>query len=374
MPINVQTTAVLLKAINAYVKLRAEVVTATLNAETQYQLLKADAIVGFFVIFLEFNDAASASDIQVRQLAKALNDLASTIDATTKSVNKPLIDLRNAIDVSVKNLTKPLVDPVTASDSPAKSFSRAPIFDSVGKSDVVRLNPQKNLVEIKYNIEGPATGQNYVDPTYFAQDYSYDGFPTKLFSKSLLDYVDATDDFYGEANVDDDQVVFVNKTVADNAATSEALGKAFDRPGVVDSFTASDLSVREAGKSFTDTATSSDTSSRSYGKALTDTSNLSDALVRQYFKSFTDSASSTDARVFAIAKSLSDNATSADAAVKSINRSLSDSFGSSDSAVRTAGKGLTDTGTTSDSGNFRKTDYADVNYFAQDYVGISVNF
>jgi hypothetical protein len=374
VPINVQTTAVLLKAINAYVKLRAEIVTATLNAEIQYQLLKADAIVGFFVIFLEFNDAASVSDVQVRQLVKVLNDLASTIDAATKSVSKPLVDLRNAIDVSVKNLTKPLVDIKTASDLPAKSFTRAPIFDSIGKSDVVSLNPQKNLVEIQYNIEGPATGQNYVDPTYFAQDYSYDGFPTKLFNKSLLDYVDATDDFYGEANVDDDQIIFVNKTVADNAATNETLGKTFTRPGVVDSFAASDLALRLTNKSRTDTATFSDTSSRSYGKALTDTSNLSDALVRQYFKLFTDSASSTDARVFAIAKSLSDNVTSADAAAKSISRALTESTVLSDNVVRGANKGLTDTGTTSDSGNFRKTDYTDVNYFAQDYVGISVNF
>lgn len=372
MPIN--ASIVKLQALASEVRILAAASSITISAEVNLQLLKADAIVGFFITFVRLNDGAVASDLKLIQIGKILADIANSADIVSRSLGKSLIDIRYATDVQTRSISKPLADPVTASDLPVKSFSRAPIFDSIGKSDVVRLNPQKNLVEIKYNIEGPATGQNYVDPTYFAQDYSYDGFPTKLFNKSLLDSVDATDDFYGEANVDDDQVVFVNKTVADNAATSEALGKTFNRPGVVDSFAASDLSVRLTSKRPTDTVTFSDASSRSYGKALTDTSNLSDALVRQYFKSFTDSTSSTDARVFSIAKSLSDSALAADAAAKSITRSLSDSFSSSDSAVRTAGKGLIDTGTTSDSGNFRKTDYADVNYFAQDYVGISVNF
>jgi hypothetical protein len=64
----------------------------------------------------------------------------------------------------------------------------------------------------------------------------------------------------------------------------------------------------------------------------------------------------------------------ADVAAKNLSRPLADSGIISEVFDRVPIKGLLESVDAGDSGSLRMTDYTDINYFAQDYVGVSVSF
>jgi hypothetical protein len=77
-----------------------------------------------------------------------------------------------------------------------------------------------------------------------------------------------------------------------------------------------------------------------------------------------------------IGKSLADSFNVSDAFSYTVNfnRSFSETEYVIDSQNLSFFKGLSDSKSTSDSGALRMTDYADISYFAEDYVGVSRTF
>jgi len=286
-----------------------------------------------------------------------VSDQAATADTVARSLAKPLAEAKTAIDTLAKTFAKPL---------PPEALAAA---------DSASIGSGKNLRDATYQMEGPAVGQTYADLGYFAQDYSWDGLPIKLVSKVLGDTVHATDDFYGAANVDDDQVIWVTKTLADTATTSETMGKVFNRPGVADAAAVSDVATRATAKSFTDLVAAAEIVVRGVAKNLTDSAQSSETLTRRTDKALSEfPLSAADLRTFSLAKVATDTATTGDSAVRSVGRVAADAVSQTDAATKNTGKALADTSATSDSGSIRKTNYADITYFAQDYVGTTINF
>jgi hypothetical protein len=219
----------------------------------------------------------------------------------TKAVAKPVADAADAADIVALSSLKPLSDAPSTADTAAKTFVRAPATELLASADAAIVVPQKGLFDVAYSLEGPVFGQTYVDPTYFAQDYAWDGAPTREFFKVLVEAVDSTDDFLGEAVADDDQTILFAKTHSTSIFVADPHAIAFTRPGVTDLFAA------------------------------------------------------------------------ADAAAKNLSRPLADSGIISEVFDRVPVKGLLESVDAGDSGSLRMTDYTDINYFAQDYVGISVS-
>jgi len=286
----------------AYAKLQATVSAQLLAADVYAAVLRAETIVGEFIIVREFFDAATASDAEIIAFGKLTADVLSAIEDAQFLVDKALVDVVSTAQVLQRDTSKPLVDLVGSADTPGKLFTFATKQDFFGVADRADLAPNKGLVDIAYSLEGPVFGQTYADPTYFAEDYTIDGLPVREFFKVLAEAVDSTDDFLGEAVADDDQTILFAKTHSTSVFTVDPHTISFVRPGVVDAFTAADV------------------------------------------------------------------------AAKNLSRSVADSGIISEVFGRVPTKGLIESVGAGDSGSLRMTDYADINYFAQDYVGVSVNF
>lgn len=295
------TQADLLQAITSYVELQAQTYASVFDASVAAVLLKADTIVGDFVRYVYLTDQAVTSEALIRAVSKVFGDLAATLDVATKAVAKPVADAADAADIVALSSLKPLSDAPSTSDTAAKTFVRAPATDLLTSVDAAIVVPQKGLVDVAYSLEGPAFGQTYVDPTYFAQDYAWDGSPAKEFGKNLSELLDSTDDFLGVANPDDDQTIFFTKSLISHATAAEVFSHSF-------------------------------TTSRA------------------------DSFSPSDIVLLTASKALASGAVNAD------------------SVVVLAGKNILDAADAADAGSLRMTDYADISYFAQDYVGTSLSF
>jgi hypothetical protein len=331
------------------------------------------------------------------------------------SLEKGREDAVAALDVETSNLGKPLGESIG-------TFDEAGLFTSKDADDLVGISDVEDLEFGKVREESLATSE--------AQIFDI----TKLIS----DLVDVTDDFYGITNVDDEQIMSFATSRFDNQFTSEELtafvGKAlsdiadtvdekvFDfHTGKSDTFNATDNESTLVSKPRQDSFSTLDAQTGLFGKALTEISNTSVLVTSAVTKALADTADGSDTLSSLVAKPLVDATTTAesittfagkllgDAAytsdvlrVFSMSKSLSDSVDATDdfdgvataeddqtvqfstsraevvavddASNRTAGKGLTEMVDTGDSGSLRMTDYCDVNYFAESYVGTLLNF
>jgi hypothetical protein len=279
----------------------AQAAAVLLDAAVEYLLLKADATIGEFVKKLAFFEAVDASDVAALTVAKPFGDTQSTVDQLVLVMAKVLVDAVGTAEVLLFDTTKTLADTFDVADTPEKALTKSPIFDAFFVGDAAAVVPEKGLFDGAYFSEGPASSQTYADPTYFAEDYVREGYPIRAFSKALSDVLDATDDFLGVANVDDDQIIFFSKTNIEHVASYDLAAKAFDT-------------------------------------------------------------------------SRTDGVSAADIVLLTTSRPATSAFGVVDLTVKAIAKASAENVTSADAGTLRMTDYADISYFAQDYVGTSTSF
>ena len=364
----------LLQAITTYIDLRAQTYASVFDVSVAAVLLKVDAIVGDFVRFLSFTDNAAVSDAQLKAISKAFVELLGAIDTVSKELGKGLTESLTTLDVYVHEVDKQLTEALAAVEQVSKGLEQAPKFDSASVSDDAVWAASKDFSEIFGQREGPFLGQNYVDPTYLAEDYVLDGNPIKLFTKAVADVLGVTDDFLGVANVDDDQIIVFGKSLLDMPVTSDVADKSFSRTGVTSVAVATDLAAVTTGKTLADVLSGSDILVRSVDKSLADSGNTADSETLTVSKTLADFAVFSDILTTSTVKPLQDTALLSDLAAKNLSRNLTDSVTIAEVSSREPGKGLSDSAATSESGLLRKTDYADITYFAEDYVGSSLTF
>lgn len=193
---------------------------------------------------------------------------------------------------------------------------------------------------------------------------------------------------------------------------AEALGFAFESGTFVASL-----------NSLTHSAATSDNQVRSFIKTLTDNSFVADAAARAFETARQDSASTADERVFAVLKSIVDASSATDLALRSIvkpaladtvaaseqivisfasaqlfaeavsatddldgaataeddqemqfTKTRSDTAAALDSFTRNVARPLADTLSITDTGLLLSQNFADITYFAEDFVGASRTF
>ena len=340
-------------------------------------------------------DQFTTSDYRKADVSKALDDLPVTGDQLTSQLEKPLTDAASHADEADLLTGKALDSASTTADAidyfdvgkaaqDVAVTSEGMLFSTSKKLNDVALPSeylQYGFSTSRYDFgrltEGPSSYFDYCDPSYFASsDYSGNGIPalafakartdsaratdstsyTMIYQRSLADSVATTDDFYGAANADDDQVMAFVKAQNDAASTSEV--KSFT-VGLTkaDAAKFSDALGKLFGRTVVDAFITGDTKVLGTGKALADTPTTSDAI---------------SSRV--TSKPLADAATKSDTAALALSRGRSDAIAVGDSSSRLAGKGLADPASTGDSGSLRMTDFCDVLYFTDVYVGTSRTF
>ena len=242
--------------------------------------------------------------------SKALSEFKTISETRLNAVGKQLADALVSVDVKGFLLSKPFSEALTNSDTS---------FSEVGKNKTDAVSTSETR--------------------------------TKFMDKSIADNVNATDDFYGVANTDDDETMVFGKTQSDYQLTSDAEIRSFGK-ALVDTVTKSDLKTFDLSKSLSDTFTKSDAATKSSGKAASDSFTQSDANTILVGKSNTDSASASESQVRLVGKALTDTAIKSDSASKDNSKALADTFAKSDSVINATGKGLTDTATTGESKTF----------------------
>jgi hypothetical protein len=263
-----------LVATTTYTTLKALVSSVTLSAATSYVLLKADAIVGYFIKFLELSDTARASDSAVKTVGKGLTETAQATETLIKSYGKTLSDNSNASDLAAKTVDKVASDSAQASDATTTSFNKAISDTAYATDDVngVAADDDQVIQVVKVLSEIVVPTETFARTVGYSREFLDSAVSAdvaaKTFIKNLTDTVNASDD----AQVSNAKLESPTDGSSVTDQTVLGIGKV-----AADSSTASDTSFREFIKGLTETPTATDSAVIVAGKALTDSTSASDA-------------------------------------------------------------------------------------------------
>ena len=234
-----------------------------------------------------------------------------TNQTTTLDTFNRRVDFRRTIsDLQVTNdsyvsftINNVQIDPLTTSDVLRVSFTR-PFAHTVAETDTTLLEVTKVITDLSTLSDTT----RYFD---FGKSLSETAATTDVFDRvvnfnvEFVSLIDATDDFFGEANIDDDQIALVGKSVIDWIASSETtvfvVGNnpvdaisALDQPifnaSTVqsDSGVVQDQTLLNSGKNVSSTGTTSELVTQESGKNIVDATVTSELFSNSVFKQLLD--------------------------------------------------------------------------------------
>lgn len=300
-----------------------------LSATTSVTLLDTD--VSSVRIYSDIYNTVIHSDIHYSNLVFSDVLLGSFIKYNALS------DDFYSADVITFNYSKGLSDISSVAEALSLSTAKT-INESFGSTDTPIVNVGKNVSESS-NITDVAT----VTPTKVLSDTTNLGSTlSKSYLKRVLDLVHTTDDVDGEVGADDDQNMHFVKSRSDLSLTSDSISFA-----------------NQFFREYYDSTTAADIVRLDVDKLLIESINLGDVCVilLTTVKDFEEVSSVADIVSLDISKSLTDVSYFEDNAVKLNNKPISDGV------------------SVGDSGLLFVQGYVDnLQYFAEDYVGLNQNF
>jgi hypothetical protein len=221
------------------------------------------------------------------------------------------------------------------------TIGRNPILKDVfAVADAVDVRAEKHLNDLLVTSEDTFLlifKKGNLEPLTTAEAKRFD------IDKPLSDTVGVTDDFYGQANIDDDQTMVLSKTlpaefntVSDNTVVTAGKGLAEAL------FTADQIGPFFIGKAASDGIYLTEVRSVSFSKELSDSVDAGDEM--------NAAVMTDDGEVMVFGKNLADSFLVGDSSFVEAGKGLSESVGSLDELQPfVLGKGITDTGVTSES-------------------------
>ena len=336
-------------------------------------------------------DNYSVTEQKYLQVNKTVIDTATFLDTKTFSVQKGLVDSGNLQEQLSNSVSKVLSSVGTVAEQAAKSTAIIKL-DNISSQDeaTTQWSVIRSFAEIsqvtsadptfaanKTNIDITAisdTAYKYQDKVFLDTGYLSDNFNrTVSYNRLFLDSIDATDDFYGEANVDDDQTARFGKNLIDYVASADTFNRTVDfNRTFTDSFTNQDYQYVSANKVLVDYVASSDTFTRTVdfnrtfidspvtqdytyilaNKILSDFVVSSDSITTEvgYNRTFTDSSANQDYQYILANKVLTETISSTDTFTRTVdfNRIFTDSLANQDYQYLSFNKSLSDLTISSD--------------------------
>lgn len=191
--------------------------TATTTTQTTFDVarVQADTAVASDAALLaaakQLDDIIGFTDFSDVEFGAARSDEILTAEATVFDTARVSQDIAASSTTTVRNFFKSLFDEVVTSDS--MSF----FYDAYYTTGVVTSEE----VEVVRIAAGGVPPQN---ENQSATDTAALGV-----SKNFADSVGVTDDFFGNANIDDDQITFVGKNLTENLVAAELRTVALQR-------------------------------------------------------------------------------------------------------------------------------------------------
>ena len=300
----------------------------------------------------------SVDDSTSYALSKAVSDTLSTTEVVTRYIgyNREYSDGYDVSDaVETIGVGKNLIHQIVALDTLTRALEKV-LADTV----VVVDNADANSGD----------GLEYTDVKPSSDLVGASDLAVTALNKALADAVALTEALQ--------QVV--TKVLADAATATEQAFLELGRP-VADSVTATELLDRifDAVRAYSDSVSHTETLAFDSTKSVSDTYTPTDSFDRVFTANLapSDSQSVADSYVFDGTKVQADSAAATEVfeRIFQANLTVSDSILTLD-ALASIGveKLLTDAISAVSAGSLRMTDYADITYFAEDYVGTSTTF
>lgn len=362
-----------LSATTSHTALTADTSYVQATFDSYYTLMTASGItLGYYLLRHEAFDVLVSTDNATFTFSKSLFDEAGFVDEAVKIFhgkgNFDTVVVEELLDVGLQKHADPDFGAVDDSISYTVQFRRN-FLEDTSIVDVITFDTSKVLGDTTVGSESLSKGTTTTKTDAFDADESISVGAGKVFSNAytvtdydtlsigkvnndagsldfiirfdvarvLSDTINATDDFLGESNIDDDQTMHFGKTLVDNFSTSDVLSR--------------DVAY---ARLFTDSSAGSDNTTLNPNLFKADAITTSDSFnsTVQYSREFTDSGSLDTAIYKAVGTKAQDNGTVLDSDVKS--------FGSNNS----------DSASVTDSGALFWQDYVeDPSYFGGDYVG-----
>ena len=337
------------------------------------------------------NDTTSNSEVLLVNLGKSVLEYTNTSDTPYKRVAKNYVDTLSNTDPNAKTVGKNTNDTTDAADVNYMQFVKI-VNELVNSTDVVAqlIKPGKVDQAAATDVKFLALGKNLVETQITTDVYSR----VVNYNRIFTDTVDATDDFLGQANIDDDQTARVGKNVIeyvgfqeskdfktgkyllDTLNSSEVLAKNFGK-NLLDQFSKSDIVSKTAGKNIVDAADAGDLFTRivAYNRSFTDTLAYSEVVSKESRKILTDLFSSVDlfSRLVNYNRTFADITTTADIKYFNVSKKLVDTTNATtDTVFLTPNKRAEDSFTTTDSlsrtVDYKRT-YTDIVDATDDFLG-----
>lgn len=191
------TSYIKLQVDAAYEKLQALASYQLLSTEFQYVLLKAVAVTGKFVEFINVDDTLTEVDATTLAVTKQLSDMTAMAEQISLGVNKSFQDIHTLADLfsAVVAFDRAFTDAVSFSDAATRSVSKF-LIDSVAETDAASLAVTKLLADV-LAMSDSVVGINFSD---------------------TADDALAIDDL----GIDDDPAWELGKVLADTSSTSDS--------------------------------------------------------------------------------------------------------------------------------------------------------
>lgn len=309
------TTKLTTTAINAMAKTAAMVAVGgahTFSASVKASFLVTGAKTGKFFTLINVDDMLTSSEIRNFNMSKLLHNEFQAVDRALAEVRKVLADAAHVADQVTRLTGKGLVDTPLTSETLTRASAK-PLADSAASVDLAA----KGFFTERFDTftTGDTThvtaGKGINDPAITADLLSR----TVAFVRVFTDTVDATDELNAHLLMDDGEVIYLEKVVLDNIATSEQLAVSTARVQA-DTFASSDdalmavakqlddligvgdYDVVEFGKSRDDLVAASDSAVLGVGLSATDSTSVSDYTAREFHKALNDSVTTHDSLRF----------------------------------------------------------------------------
>ena len=239
---------------------------------------------------------------------RTFTELKTTSELFKVTIGRNLVDTSLATDTAYKVNYKVFADTFQKSDVKFIDVGKT-LADTAQKSDEVRITTGKLFTETKY----------FTDVFNRQVDYK----------RTFLDFVDATDDFYGAANIDDDQVARVGKNIVDYGTASDL--KTFNL-SIVKADTTTTLDQRSAGvtKIFSDSYVASEQKRMELDKVFADSKSFSDIATVVSGKNALDTTVTADQKSIIASKVLLDTGYATEQTTKQVTTVQSDAANAED--------------------------------------------
>lgn len=259
-----------------------------------------------------FFETKLLSDVVRTRSIKSILDVSSISEQNTKAVSKVLLDTGLIAEVTAKQIVVQHLDTANIQDQVVTQWNIARNFQET--QQITSQLPSFNVSISKLDITTTPDQVSKTQTKIFLDNSSLsDSFSTTVeFKRSFTDNINVTDDFLGEANIDDDQVARVGKVVADTVTVPETLS--FDNTKILQDqlILQNPVSLTTTKPLFSNFA-ASDSSNRSVLKGLeTQTNYLAETFNIDASKLLTSNFSSLDKSTFTTTKVFSDLVLSTD--------------------------------------------------------------